>query len=72
MIRGSCLCGEVRFQMKEPSGHLAPLGSFIMGGDGAFEQSIDEIRVVLKAGKVQAHELEPLHRMSGDSNDVRT
>ncbi len=30
MTRGSCLCGEVRFQMSEPSGHLEPLGAFVM------------------------------------------
>ncbi len=30
MIRGSCLCGEVRFEISEPSGHLELLGGFVM------------------------------------------
>ena len=30
MIRGSCLCGQVRFEMSEPSGHLKPGGPFVM------------------------------------------
>ncbi len=30
MIRGSCLCGEVRFEISEPSGHLEPRGPFLL------------------------------------------
>ncbi len=30
MIRGSCLCGGVRFEISEPSGHLEPRGSFMI------------------------------------------
>ncbi len=30
MTRGSCLCGEVRFEIAEPSGRLEPRGPFVM------------------------------------------